>query len=161
MIRDLKIKLKISYLNFLYRWKREKFKDKANRIFKLLNEIKQLSNEDNTYNRKVACIIEKHGLIKSYGFNYVYQGVEGKLAAPKRHAETHAYNSLSPKNRKIEKLNIWVSLEPCAACSTKLSENLDISKVIYFEKWPKLRGKGLSLLKEKCEVLNGNKVINK
>ena len=47
MIRDLKIKLKISYLNFLYRWKREKFKDKANRIFKLLNEIKQLSNEDN------------------------------------------------------------------------------------------------------------------
>ena len=51
MIRDLKIKLKISYLNFLCRWKREKFKDKANRIFKLLNEIKQLSNEDNTYNR--------------------------------------------------------------------------------------------------------------
>ena len=62
---------------------------------------------------------------------------------------------------KIEKLNIWISLEPCEACSTKLSENLDISKVIYFEKWPKLREKGLSLLREKCEVLNGNKVINK
>ena len=161
MIRNLKIKLKISYLNFLYRWKREKFKGKANRIFKLLNEIKQLSNEDNTDNRKVACIIEKHGLIKSYGFNYVYPRVEGEFATPKRHAEAHAYNSLSPKNRKIKKLNIWISLEPCEACSIKLSENLDISKVIYFEKWPKLREKGLSLLREKCEVLNGNKVINK